>query len=142
MSAYNNYFAISRIYTFVWSKYRPAILKLMIASADGPQQYKFSDHEFRRINPKEKGGYAFTLRAFQGKAMNDIKASAPAQDLLRILQQSGKASSLMETTTYEFMLDKQFVLHINQPEIVAEAVPADTLPGNLIPEAEKLDVLE
>lgn len=135
MSAYNNYFAISRIYTFVWSKYRPAILKLMIDSSDGPQQYKFSDHEFRRINPKEKGGYTFTLRVFRGKAINDIKASAPAQDLLRVLQQSGKASSLMETSTYEFMLDKHFVLHILHEENVPEAAIAQTLSGDLAAEA-------
>lgn len=131
MSAYNNYLAVSRIYTFVWSKYRPAILKLMIAAADGPQQYKFSDHEFRRINPKEKGGYSFTLRAFQSRAMNDIRASAPAQDLLRILQQSEKASSLMNASIYEFILDKQFVLHIvrqeNIPELSVHALPENTV---------------
>jgi len=113
------------MYTYLWNKYRPAILQLMIASADGPQQYKFWDHEFKNINPKEKGGYAFTLRMFQGKAINNIKTSTVAKDLLVILQQSKKASELGEDSIYEFMLDKQFMLHIKQekaPEMSSSEV--------------------
>jgi hypothetical protein len=135
MSAYNNYPVTPQIYTYIWSKYRPAILKLMIASANGSQQYKFSDHEFRRINPKEKGGYTYTLRIFWSKAINSIKgikASAPAQDLPRILQQSGKASELMEASTYEFILDKYFVLHITRQENALEAILEHTTTDQLI----------
>jgi hypothetical protein len=122
MRRYTDHFPMSQIYTYVWSKYRPAILKLMIASEEGPQQYKFSDHEFRSINPKEKGGYAFTMNVFQGKAVNNIKASAPAKDLLYILQQSRKASELVEASTYQFTMDKRFVLHITRHEKAPENI--------------------
>ena len=117
-----NYPTTTKIYTYVWSKYRPAILKLMVDSADGPQQYKFSNHEFKSINPKEKGGYAFTLRVFQGKAVNNIKTSAVAQDLLLILQQSRRALELIEASTYEFVMDKHFMLHVAKVEKAPEVV--------------------
>jgi len=117
-----NYPTTTKIYTYVWSKYRPAILKLMVDSAVGPQQYKFSNHEFKSINPKEKGGYAFTLRVFQGKAVNNIKTSAVAQDLLLILQQSRRALELIETSTYEFVMDKHFMLHVAKVEKAPEVV--------------------
>jgi hypothetical protein len=95
----------------------------MVDSAEGPQKYKFSTHEFKNINPNEKGGHSFTLRVFQGKAVNNIKTSVVAKDLLVILKQSKTAAELTDTSTYEFTLDKQFTLHIKQdePEIETEA---------------------
>ena len=103
-------------YSYLWSKYRPAILKLMIDSAEDPQEYKFSSHEFKRVNPKEKGGYAFILRAFQGKAENDIRTSIVAKSLIGVLKQSKTATELMDTAVYEFTLDKQFLLHITKED--------------------------
>ncbi|MBL7857394.1 MAG: hypothetical protein JNM57_06875 [Cyclobacteriaceae bacterium] len=117
-----NYSSEGKMYTYLWSKYRPALLKLMIGSADSPQQYKFSNHEFKNINPKEKGGYSFTLKVFQGKAVNNIKASVVAQNLLEVLQQSKKASELLEASQYEFVMDKNFVLHIAKLNAVQEVV--------------------
>jgi hypothetical protein len=108
----NIYPPVSSIYTFVWAKYRPAILKLMTDSANGPQCYKFSDHEFRRIKPSERNGYHFLLQVFKGKATNDIRHSEVAKDLLLILQQSDRALALTWARPYEFRFDKQFVLHI------------------------------
>lgn len=105
---------ITHKYAHLWSKYRPAILKFMIDSENGPQEYKFSKHEFHNVNPNEKGGHSFTLRVFQGDAVNDIKTSDVAKDLLVILKQSNKASELLEDSLYEFVLDKQFLLHINR----------------------------
>jgi len=107
-------------YTYLWKKYRPAVLRLMIDSAKGPQEYRFSNHEFRDVNPKQKGGYSFTLRVFESKAVNNIRTSEVAKDLLAILQLSGKASELTQSSIYEFVLDKQFVLHITQEEIPPE----------------------
>ncbi|MFC2125301.1 hypothetical protein ACFLU5_10850 [Bacteroidota bacterium] len=103
-------------YSYLWNKYRPAILRLMIDAAESPQEYKFSKHEFHNINPREKGGHSFTLRVFGGKAINDIKGSVVAKDLLEVLQQSKKASELVEISTYEFILDKQFLLHIRKED--------------------------
>ena len=119
MSYYST--TITSQYTYLWSKYRPAILRLMIDSAEGPQEYKFSKHEFYNINPKEKGGHSFTLRVFEGKALNDIKTSVVARDLLGILQQSKKASELVGISTYEFVLDKNFLLHIKKEETEEES---------------------
>jgi hypothetical protein len=107
----------SKPYAPVWNKYRPAILKLMVDSAEEPQQYKFYGHEFVAMNPKEKG-FAFTLQVFKGKAVNNIRKSPIAQDLLGILEQSKKATELMDTSTYEFTLDKRFVLRVTKQELV------------------------
>jgi hypothetical protein len=126
MNTYTHFLSSSRIYAFVWRKYRPAILKLMVDSSETPQQYQFSKHEIKGINPKERGGHTFSLQVRNGKAVNNIRTSAIAQDLLLVLQQSKKASELVDLATYEFKLDKHFVLHITkQPEpevIVADEV--------------------
>ncbi|HTE31206.1 MAG TPA: hypothetical protein VK666_12585 [Chryseolinea sp.] len=112
----------NQVYISLWNKYRPVIIQLMVASADGPQKYKFFDHEFKALNPKEKG-YSFALHAFQGKATNNIKTSVMAQDLLNMLNMSRKASELMSLNHFEFSMDKQFMLHVNRKAPV-EAVAA------------------
>lgn len=106
-------------YASLWNKYRPAILQLMLSAEEGPQEYKFFKHEFKALNPKEKG-YTFTLEAHQGKAVNDIKGSAMAKDLLYVLAESPKASELMDTHIFEFSLDKQFLLHIVKHDVTEE----------------------
>src|SRR5262245_19387606 len=107
---------IGRIYTPVWSKYRPAILKMMIdsASANEPQSYQLSNHEFKALNPKQKGGYTFALQVSEGKALSGLKDSAIATDLWEILQLSRKATELIASATYEFSMDRQFVLRVSK----------------------------
>jgi hypothetical protein len=85
----------------------------MLASEESPQQYKLSDHEFKQLNSKEKT-YSFELHAYQGKAVNNIKTSAVAQDLLSMLNTSRKASELMDNGHFEFKLDKQFMLRVSR----------------------------
>jgi len=89
----------------------------MVASAESPQQYKLYGHEFKGLNPKEKGGYSFTLQAHKGKAKNNIRNSIVAQNLLSVLDSSKKASELMATNTYEFIMDKQFNLRVTKLEV-------------------------
>jgi len=108
---------INLVYIPLWNKYRPAILQLMVASAEGPQQYKLYGHEFKGLNPKEKGGYSFTLQAHKGRAKNNIRNSIVAQDLLSMLDTSKKASELMDSGIYEFTMDKQFMLRITKIEV-------------------------
>jgi len=103
-----------KIYTPVWSKYRPAILKMMMDSLNAPQEYKLSAHEFRAMNAKQKGGYNFVLQVSKGKAINNIRDSVIAQELLEILQLSKKASELLDEAPYQISLDKQFVLHVTK----------------------------
>ena len=134
MNSYNNYFTIAESYGYFWGKYRPAILKLMISSAEGPQEYKFSAYEVRTANPKGKGGFTFTLKFHKGNAVNDIKLSVIAKDLLRVLQQSKKASELSGSSTYEFALDKHFVLHVIKTDIQHEIL--EDLPGTVTEHAE------
>jgi hypothetical protein len=103
-----------RIFTPIWNKYRPAILKMMIESSDAPQQYKLFPHEFKAMNLKHKGAYAFTLQVSKGRPMNNIRDSVIAHDLLEILQLSKKASELIDEAPYQIAMDKQFVLHVTK----------------------------
>ncbi|MEQ9403743.1 MAG: hypothetical protein RIM99_09175 [Cyclobacteriaceae bacterium] len=122
------------LYTYLWNKYRPALLKLMMDAAGGSQEYKFEQHEFRDVNPKEKGGYWFKMEVFKGKSQTDIRKSVVAQDLLIILQRSGKAQELMETTSFEFVMDKTFTLTITQLEkieVVEEEETEETAPEEI-----------
>src|SRR5882672_105462 len=103
-------------YTTLWNKYRPMILKLMVdAGKDSqPQQYRLFPHEFKAVGIKEKTGYSFVLEVSQGKAINKIKGSTVARDLLSVLQQSQKASQLMNEAIYELKMDKQFIFHVSK----------------------------
>jgi hypothetical protein len=101
-------------YAPVWHKYRPAILKMMMDSTDAPQQYRLSDHEFKALNPRQKGGYTFCLTVNNSKAISGLKDSAVAQDLWEVLKLSPKGSSLISDGSYEFSLDKGFVLTITK----------------------------
>ncbi len=109
-----------QVYTSLWNKYRPAILQLMIASSEKPQEYKLSGHEFKALNSKEKS-FTFSMQVFNGKALASTKRSVVAKDLLTVLELSKKAAELLGTQKYEFKLDKHFTLHVSQCEPV-EAV--------------------
>lgn len=108
-------------YSYIWHKYRPVILRLMVNAEGTPQQYAFSDHEFKRMFPKNRSSLAFILYIHRSKALNNIKTSPLARALLGILQQSQTAVRLTEDSTYEFMLDEKFVFHVRKNEIVVEA---------------------
>ena len=110
----------THLYNSLWNKYRPVVVKMMVDSADGPQHYQFIQHEFKDINPKEKGGYSFEMHAHQNRAMNNIKMSIPAQNLLEILLNSGKAVELMYADTYIISMDKQFLLTVTKMEVEEE----------------------
>ena len=112
----------SQHYASLWNKYRPVILQLMIAAGNEPQQYKLSAHEFKAIGIREKTGYSFVLEAFEGKALNNIKGSNVARDLLHVLQQSQKASQLMKEGVYELKMDKHFLLQVTRKTEVAKEV--------------------
>lgn len=102
-----------QLYISLWNKYRPAIIQMMLASQEGPKQYKLYAHEFKALNAKEKN-YSFEMSAYKGKAINKSKATANALDLLTMLNESKKASELMNEIQFDFVLDKQFILHISR----------------------------
>lgn len=107
-------------YSYIWHKYRPVILRLMVNAHDGPQQYTFSEHEFRRIFPKNRSSLAFILYMHRSKAVNNIKTSLLAHALLGILKESKTAVSLTENSTFEFRLDENFVLHVRKNQVADE----------------------
>ena len=94
----------------------------MSAATEEPQQYKMYMHEFKASGEKVKSGYSFSLEVAKGKALNNIKTSAVAKDLLTMLQQSKRAQELMSEASYELKMDKQFTLHIIRKELVPEDV--------------------
>jgi hypothetical protein len=100
-------------YYSLWNKYRPAILHQMIESACGPQDYKLFAHEFRSLNPKEKE-YSFTLTLLPGEKGDHLRTPLIARDLMQVLASSRKATELLALDSYEFFLDKKFVLHIRR----------------------------
>ena len=100
-------------YASLWNKYRPVILKLIIDAGNDPQHYKLFAHEFKAVGLREKT-YSFVLEASHGKALNNIKGSAIARDLLQVLQQSQKASELMRNAVYELSMDKHFGFHVTK----------------------------
>jgi hypothetical protein len=106
--------ALQTSYIHIWHKYRPVILRLMVNARETAQQYVFSSHEFKRVAPTYRGGLAFLLYFHRSKALNNIKTSTLAKELLEILQQSQTASKLAENSTFEFMLDKHFVFHVRK----------------------------
>lgn len=113
----------SQHYAYLWNKYRPVILKLMISADKDPQHYKLSGHEFKAIGRREKAGFAFSMEVSDGKIINHVKDASVARDLLHVLQQSQKGSELMKLSVYEFRLDKQFVLWVTRKSSApAEAV--------------------
>ena len=113
--------AESNPYSTLWNKYRPVILQLMSAAVEnGPQHYKLFAHEFKAVGQKEKSGFSFVLEASQGKALNNIKTSTVAKNLLQVLQQSRRASELMNEAPYELSMDKQFVFHVTRKSVEVE----------------------
>lgn len=105
------------LYVLLWNKYKPVLVKLMRDAAESPQEYQFIPHEFRDLNPKERGGHAFTLEAYKRRPQNNIKMSVVAQDLLEILLKSNTAYELLEEAMYEFKMDKHFKLTVTRHEV-------------------------
>ncbi|WP_436515204.1 hypothetical protein [Ekhidna sp. To15] len=137
------------LYVLLWNKYKPVLVKLMRDAAEAPQEYQFISHEFRDLNPKERGGHSFTLEAYKRRAQNNIKMSVVAQDLLEILLKSNTAYELMEEAMYEFKMDKQFMLTVTRHEVetaaedVSEAQPeSETKEAEVVEETKKEEAKE
>ena len=127
----------NKLYILLWNKYKPVLIKLMRDAANGPQEYQFISHEFRDLNPKERGGHAFKLEAYKRRAQNDIKMTVVAQDLMEILLKSNTAYELMEEAMYEFTMNKEFKLIVTRHEVeVPEENTEDVQAEAALPETE------
>jgi hypothetical protein len=102
-----------QVYLPLWNKYRPSILKMMMAAEAGPQQYKFYSHEFKAMKPTEKS-FSFELLVEKGKTPQFSKLPLIAQELLSVLQYSKKATELMGESNYTIKLDRNFHLHVTR----------------------------
>ncbi|MDH5604941.1 MAG: hypothetical protein OEY51_13415 [Cyclobacteriaceae bacterium] len=103
----------NNVYTSLWRKYKPVILKLMTDSSDGPQEYPFYIHEFKALNDKERS-FSFEVEVIEGKAKRVVKQSRAALDLVEVLRQSASASQMMNDYIFEFSLDRNFIFHIER----------------------------
>ncbi len=103
---------LTRTYTPIWHKYRPVILKMMIDSKAEPKEYQLSEHEFKALNGRPKGGYSFTLLVSNGRVQNNIRNIEVAQDLWEILQLSPTATELIGNNSYTFTMDKTYRLRV------------------------------
>ena len=110
---YNYNDSNNTVYTVLWNKYRPSILKMMRSAEEGPQQYQFYSHEFKALKSTVKS-FSFVLQMDNGKAVNSSKMSPIARDLVTVLQYSKTATMLMENQQFEFKLDRNFVLHVTR----------------------------
>ncbi len=105
---------VTNSYTGLWTKYKPAILRLMIDADREPQGYQLSEHEFRAFNHMKRGVYAFTLTIANGRVVSKLKDSVVAQDLWETLQLSPKAIELASTGTFHFSMDRTFKLLVQK----------------------------
>lgn len=99
-------------YAPLWSKYRPAVVKMMVEARNAPQTYQLFAHEVCALAPKNKN-LKFTMRVQRSKSTTNLKDSAIASDLLHTLTLSNKANELMEQHEYEFTLGRDFTLSVS-----------------------------
>lgn len=115
-----------RRYMPFWNKYRPAILKMMQAELNVGQKYQFMNHELDSLGKKPKGGHEFRLVIAGSKAVNNIRDSEIAKDLLNVLQLSQTGSALLATNRYEIVLDKKLMLHISRQSLSTPESPQES----------------
>lgn len=110
----------------LWKKYKPAVVKMMVdAAEEGTATYQFSKHEFSDIDPKKNSTYTFKMALSQGQLVASIKTSLVAQDLVMLLKQSAKAWELIESYSYNFELDKHYVLTVTCVKEIPEEEESD-----------------
>lgn len=105
---------------YLWRKYRPVVLRLMMDAEEDSQRYVFSSDEFRKMFPKSRRKLAFILYFHRSRALNNIKASILAQSLIDVLRLSKTSASLCNDATFEFILDENFVFHVRRNRVVSE----------------------
>lgn len=105
----------SNVFSPLWNKYRPVVLRLMVDSLNGEsQQYPLSKHEFTDIDPKKNTRYPFVLQVNQSAVISTpAKITVVANGLTMTLRASERAWGLMAEHTFRIELDKQFMLHVS-----------------------------
>lgn len=104
-------YSLTPPYGPLWKKYRPVLIKLMLEAKNGPQEYKLFEHEVRSIVSVSKNP-AFTMRVTDGRIVSGTKGSVMGRDLLQTLQSSAKALELLQTSTFEFTVKRDYTLGV------------------------------
>lgn len=104
-------------YLYVWKKYKPVLVKLMVDAVEEPQHFQLSGHEFKDIDARS---CSFSLEVLDGKALNVVKVSLIAKELLYILKQSGRAVELMTNAQYTYKMGADFILHVTRSEMTSD----------------------
>jgi hypothetical protein len=115
------------VYTQLWKKYLPIIRILLKKTEDSDQKLQIYKHEFVSTGAKNKLGYIFGLELVNGKAINKTNATAPAFDLLTLMNDNEAIALWLKDKSVKISVNKacelnlQLIQKAEKEELVAEA---------------------
>jgi len=96
-----------------WKKYLPVIVLLMKRSDKGEQVLSMNSTDFQRAAGGKKMKLTFSdLRLENGRMAYQVKQTAVASDLTRLLQEDDKSRELIRNHVFEFSMNSSFQLTI------------------------------
>lgn len=99
----------SHLYEAIWQKHMPEILLELAKSR--PSAISLNASDFHKAGDRKR--YVFKLDLEKNTVTNNIKGSAVARDLLRVLQCNEKFIEFAQSRHLVFRMDKDFKLHID-----------------------------
>lgn len=100
----------SHLYESIWQKHMPEILEQLTKLNSGSISLNADD--FHEAGDRQR--YAFKLEIHQNVVSNNIKGSAVARDLSRVLQRNDKFNEIAKSRDLLLRMDKAFKLHIKR----------------------------
>ena len=99
----------SHLYEPIWQKHMPEILLELKKSR--PSSLSLNASDFHEAGNRKR--YAFKLEIEKNTVTNNIKGSAVARDLLRVLQRNEQFNEVAQSNHLIFRMDKEFRLYID-----------------------------
>lgn len=99
----------SHLYEPIWQKHMPEILLELAKSR--PSAISLNASDFHEAGDRKR--YVFKLDLEKNTLTNNIKGSAVARDLLRVLQRNEKFNEFAQSRHLVFRMDKDFKLYID-----------------------------
>ena len=99
----------SPLYEPNWQKHMPEILLELTKSR--PSAILLNASDFSKAGDRKR--YVFKLDVEKNTVTNNIKGSAVARDLLRVLQRNEIFIEFAQSRHFVFRMDKDFKLHID-----------------------------
>ncbi len=100
------------VYTQLWKKYLPIIRILLKKTEDGDQKLQIYKHEFVSTGAKNKLGYIFNLELVNGKAVNKSNSTAPAFDLLNLMNDNELIAQWLKEKSVKISVNKACELNL------------------------------